>query len=104
PTQPLRAAIDAALRGEEQTIEELPTSMAAPGETCYVRIICRPDPPDPANSQKSRVVILVTEVTADVAARRKWEAASDEIARQAAAMADAAAANREILAANEQLT
>ena len=104
PSQPLRAAIDAALRGEEYTIEEFPISTVMPGETRYLRVISRPEPPEPANDQEARALLVVADVTAEVEARRNGEAARAEIGRQTAALAEIATVNREILAANEQLT
>ncbi len=95
PAPALRTAIDAALGGEERSVEAIPTDALIPGETRYLRISCRPYRAG-ANAAEAAVLIVadVTEV----------ERTRAEVAHLRAALEQAGAANRFLLDANQELT
>lgn len=103
---PLRAAIDAVLRGEPA--HELPPVAAesATGETRFLRLSCHPEQVDPSG-EAATVLVLVDDVTSLVAAERASTAAAAEQAAAAAAARETldrlARANRELLDANREL-
>ncbi|HWE61870.1 MAG TPA: CheR family methyltransferase, partial [Chloroflexota bacterium] len=94
PAQELRAAIDAAMRGDTRTLEDIPTEAMVPGETRYLQIICRPDRMEGA---AELVVLLIADVTPAALERT-------EVARLRALIEQLGATNRELLSANEELT
>ncbi|MGH2346619.1 MAG: CheR family methyltransferase, partial [Chloroflexota bacterium] len=96
PAAALRAAIDAAIGGEERTVEAVPTDALIPGETRWLRIGCRPYRGG-GDAAPESAVLMVTDVT-DAERERA------EVARLRAALEQAGAANRMLLDANQELT
>ncbi len=125
PSQQLRTAIDAAIRGEPTTLESVPTGAIVPGEARFVQISCQMISLD-ATSSGPTVVLVITDATRDTESHQEeekkyaWLTAASLLTRQTrdeeVAQAEAektrfqelldqvSARNRELLAANEALT
>jgi two-component system CheB/CheR fusion protein len=89
----LRAAIDAAVHGEERTLDDIPTDAVSPGDTRYLQIVCRPHRSEQA---AELAVLVITDVTRGARARA-------ELARLQAVVEELETRNRDLLAANEEL-
>jgi two-component system CheB/CheR fusion protein len=109
PPAPLRAVIDAALRGETPaTGEELAATETATGENRYVELACYPQKLGDGAERVDAALVTVTDVTEKTLGRRALEEA---VARQRAEterseilMKRLAEANQQLLDANQNLS
>jgi two-component system CheB/CheR fusion protein len=109
PLIPLRAAIDAAFRGEDaRGVYPVETAETAVGETRYVEIACHPRRLAGGDGGADAVMLLVTDVSQGEQARREAVGAAqgerearDRLEAQLARLAEA---NRRIVEANRELT
>src|SRR5256714_2291303 len=109
PSAPLRAAIDTALRtGAPTCAQDAVTVHTALGEQRSVQIACYPGRPAGEEGPVEVVLVMVTDVTETVHARRALEQAyghqSEETERVALQLRQVAHANRALLEANQELT
>ncbi len=106
---PLRAAIDAALRGESPVIgEELAATETATGEVRYLELACYPQKLGDGPGAVDAALVTVADVTEKAQARRALE---ETVARQRAEterlgilMKRLAETNRQLLDANQDLS
>jgi two-component system CheB/CheR fusion protein len=108
PSTALRAGIDAVFAGEAaQRLETVITAESATGDPRHLAVSCHPSRVD-ADGRVASVLVLVTDVTAPVAAAQASAAAAARHEAEAAALRQTverlAAANRQVLAANRELT
>jgi two-component system, chemotaxis family, CheB/CheR fusion protein len=109
PPAPLRAAIDAALRGEMPvTGEELAATEMATGEVRFLELACYPQKLGDGPAPVDAALVTVADVTEKVQQRRALE---ETVARQRAEterleilMKRLAEANRQLLDANQDLS
>ena len=109
PTAPLRAAIDAAFRGDAPvTSEALADTDLATGESRDLEIACYPQKLENGAEATDSVLILVTNVTSRAQSRRNMEEAlvrqREETDRLTALMKRLADTNRQLLEANQELS
>ncbi len=107
PSGDLRVAIDAAFQGEPRTLDAVSTTLVAPGETRYLRIVCQAHPTEGATAAET-VVLMITDTTPTVRAGQELEAAlawaRAESAHRQEVVDQVSSRNQELLAANELLT
>ena len=108
PPGSLRSAIDTAFRrGEAVTLAEVELTELALGETRFLQIACYPHRSDGESGPFDVVMILVTEVTAQVQLRRELEQARArqqlETERLSERLERLVEANRELVEANQEL-
>ena len=107
PSQQIRAAIDATFAGQATTLDAVPIEVVAPGEARYVRISCQIESTEQV-SDGPVVVLVIADVTqveeARLAMQAQAAAADLKLARLQETVDQLSVRNRELLAANEELT
>lgn len=106
---PLRAAIDAAFRGETPaTGVELTAAELATGDTQYLEVSCYPQKLDNGAEAVDSVLIVVSDVTERARERRNLDGAlarqREEAERLSTQMRRLAETNRQLLEANQELS
>jgi two-component system CheB/CheR fusion protein len=109
PSAPLRAAIDAAFRGETPAApEEIAATEIATGEVHSLELACFPQKLENGPEAVDSVLVTVTDVTERVQDRRNLEAAlarqREESERLSTLMRRLADTNRQLLEANQELS
>jgi two-component system CheB/CheR fusion protein len=101
--QPFRAALDQALREHTPaTLAEVALPQLTTGAPSYLQIDCYPQPGPAGGSGgglEDRVLVLVSDITAQVQTRRQLERTGTELARS---VEDLRAANAALTAGNEE--
>jgi two-component system CheB/CheR fusion protein len=109
PTTALRAAVDAAFRGQTMvTVFQVTTAEVGSTEGRYLQVTCAPEKFDAETGPVESVVIIVADVSAVMRERRELEQnqarQQAESERLASLVARLTETNRQLLEANQELT
>jgi two-component system CheB/CheR fusion protein len=108
PTEGLRAAVDAALRGEDSPAFTVDVAEPGTDRKCSLEIVCRPGTNDVDSSGNETVIVLISDVTARVEENRRleqsYEQQREEVERDGAQLKRLIEEQKRLLDSNRELT